>query len=80
MAKGKICCWDVKEIEGVYGKQTQMYKAPHHLWQQFRKSTHSNELKLVCFVNTLTEHSMDKQSLLYTAFHSSWEQKSVFGS
>lgn len=53
MAKGKICCWDVKEIEGVYGKQTQMYKAPHHLWQQFRKPTHSNELK----VSMLCQHS-----------------------
>lgn len=50
--------------------------APHYLWQQFRKPTHSNEL--VFFVYTLTEHPMDKQS--YTAFHSLQEQKSVFGS
>lgn len=31
MAKGKICCWDVKEIEDVHGKQIQTYKAPHQL-------------------------------------------------
>lgn len=41
-------------------------------------ATHRNELAF--FVNAITEHSMDKQSLLYTAFHFSWEQESVFGS
>lgn len=70
MAKGKICCWDVKEIEDVYGKQIQTYKAPHQ---------HSNELKLVFFVHTLTEHFTDKQSLfiLLSILHGSRSQSLV---
>lgn len=51
--RNKTCLW-----------QTKIYKAPHHLWQQFRKPTYSNDLKLGFFVSTLTEHSMGKQSLL----------------